>query len=186
MTKPLPSRRPSSVRKWLFRLLLVTAAGLWMVFLRPAGLGGSVAYVVVAGDSMLPTYSDGTLVVSFVRPTYAIGDVVTFAVDVADPTTRPLVIHRIVAGTEAEGFTTQGDNRPFADPWTVRPEDIVGAEGFGIPGIGQALLMVRSPAVLASIFAAVATYVALGWPPSPKQQKAYARRATFQSAEGSE
>src|SRR5687767_15310432 len=115
----------NTVRRWAFRGLLGVLAILWFVFLRPTSLGGSTAYVVVAGDSMLPTYADGTLVVSSVRESYQLGDVITFAVDVEDTfgSGRPLVIHRIVGGDAVAGYTTQGDNRPFSDPWTVKPAD---------------------------------------------------------------
>jgi len=153
----------SSLNKWTFRVLLGATAVLWVLFLRPTSLGGPTSYVVVAGDSMLPTYADGTLVVSFSRPSYEHGDVVTFAVDVDDAPGRPLVIHRIVGGSAADGYTTQGDNRPFTDPWKVTPADIVGRESFAIPGVGQVLLVARSPIVLASVAAAVMTYVVMGW-----------------------
>jgi signal peptidase I len=151
------------LRRWTFRVLLGFVAVLWFALLRPTSLGGPTSYVVVAGDSMLPTYGDGTLVVGFSRPAYEPGDVITFAVEVEDAPGRPLVIHRIVSGNAADGFTTKGDNRPFTDPWTVMPADIVGRDAFAIPGVGQALLIVRSPIVIASTSAAVMTYVVLGW-----------------------
>ena len=152
-----------SFRRWTFRVLLVVAAALWVIFLRPTSLGGSTSYVVVAGDSMLPTYADGTLVVGFTRTSYEQGDVITFAVDADDAVGRPLVIHRILSGNALDGYTTQGDNGPFTDPWNVMPADILGREAFAIPGVGQALLVLRSPVVIASVSAAVMIYVVLGW-----------------------
>lgn len=159
------------MKRWIFRVLLGITAVLWVLFLRPTSLGGPSSYVVVAGDSMQPTYSDGTLVVSFSRPSYELGDVITFAVDVDDASGRPLVIHRIVGGNAADGYRTQGDNRPFTDPWSVLPADIVGREAFAIPGVGQALLVARSPIVIASVAAAVMTYVVLGWTPTSTDRR---------------
>ena len=153
----------TALNKWTFRVLLGATAVLWILFLRPTSLGGPTSYVVVAGDSMTPTYADGTLVVAFTRPLYEQGDVITFAVDVDDAPGRPLVIHRIVGGNAVDGYMTQGDNRPFTDPWTVLPADIVGREAFAIPAVGQALLVVRSPIFIASVAAAVMTYVVMGW-----------------------
>jgi signal peptidase I len=163
--------RLSSSRKWMFRFALIGAAALWIMCLRPTSLGGPASYVVVAGDSMLPTYADGTLVVSLASPTYVVGDVITFAVDVDDVKGRPLVIHRIVGGDAEDGYNTQGDNRPFTDPWTVQVGDVVGREAWAIQGAGQALLLVRSPIVLASIGAAVAAYVIMGWTPGPRRPR---------------
>jgi signal peptidase I len=130
-------------------------------------VGGPAGYIVVAGTSMEPTYSDGTLVITFTGPSYTVGDVVAFAVDVGEGRSRPLVIHRIIGGDAAGGYVTQGDNRPFSDPWSVRPADIVGRAAFAVPAFGQALLFLRSPIMLASIGAALATYVVLGRRISP-------------------
>jgi signal peptidase len=144
--------------------LFVAALAIWVVYLRPTWLGGPAGYVVVAGDSMLPTYSDGTLVVTSVAAGYGPGDVVAFAVDVGDPVARPLVIHRIAGGDAEDGYVTQGDNRPFTDPWITRPADILGRPMLTVPGAGQFLLILRSPIVIASISAGAAVYIVLGPP----------------------
>lgn len=155
--------RLSAGRRWLSRLVVVATLVLWVVLLRPTWLGGPAGYVVVAGDSMLPTLDDGTLVVTTAGPPYVVGDVVAFAVDVGDPAGRPIVIHRIIAGDQEHGYTTQGDSRPFSDPWTVRSEDIVGRWALVVQGFGHLLLLGRSPIFLASVGAGLAAYIALGW-----------------------
>ena len=158
------ARGPSvSLRRWLAGFAIGLLLALWAVWLRPTWLGGAAAYVVVAGESMLPTLTDGTLVLTQTRPEYEIGDVVAFAVDAGSPLGRPLVIHRIVAGSAEAGFTTRGDNRPHSDPWIVRTDDIVGRQAYALPGVGQFLTWLRSPIVLASLGAGLAAYVVLGW-----------------------
>jgi signal peptidase I len=165
----------------MFRALLALTTLVWLLVLLPTSFGGPTSYVVVAGDSMLPTYTDWTLVVSTVKRSYVLGDVITFAVDVEDAPGRPLVIHRIVGGNAQDGYTTQGDNRPFTDPWKVMPVDIVGGDGFAIPGVGQGLLVLRSPVVIASVGAAVMTYVVLGWTGTRTERRLRAIRASSQS-----
>jgi signal peptidase I len=162
----------------LIRLALIAIPlAAWAIWLRPTMLGGPAGYVVVAGDSMLPTFSDGTLVLTTASADYALGDVIAFAVATANRTDQPLVIHRIVSGDASEGFVTQGDNRTFTDPWIVRVEDIVGRSSLSVAGVGQVLLALRSPIALASIGAGIAAYVVLGWTAAPRKVREGSRRS---------
>lgn len=90
-------------------------AGSWFVALRPMSLGGPVDYLVIRGDSMLPTYETGDLVIVQSEPTYAVGEIVAYRVPAGELGAGRLVIHRLI-GVESGGFTVQGDNNPAPDP----------------------------------------------------------------------
>jgi signal peptidase I len=65
----------------LFSIAFTAAlVAVWFVCFRPSALGGWVTYVVIRGDSMLPTYETGDLVVLTPQPTYRVGDVVGYRV----------------------------------------------------------------------------------------------------------
>ena len=123
--------------------LAITAA--WFVFLRPQHLGGPAAYVIVAGDSMLPGLESGDLVVAMGREACGIGDVIVYAIPAGEPSAGSQVIHRIIGGDPAAGFVTQGDNRDTADPWRPKPNDVVGKLAISLPTVGRAFAFARSP-----------------------------------------
>ena len=175
MRRPAIRRLQVSPHRALAWLVFGLAIMSWAAWLRPTWLGGPAGYVVVAGDSMLPTLSDGTLVVTQTMAAYHVGDVVAFVVDIGSPRGRPVVIHRVVDGNAVEGFTTSGDNRPFDDPWLVGAEDILGREAFAVPWAGQFLLWMRSPIAVASASAGLAAYVVLGWSGSIRPSRASVR-----------
>jgi signal peptidase I len=142
---------------------LVAVAGGWFVLLRPASLGGPVAYVVTAGTSMRPTLRDGDLVVLRRQRLYRRGDIVAYRVPRGDPATGDRVIHRIVGGSARRGYVMLGDNKTYPDQWHPRPADVLGKEWFVIPYAGPVLRVLRSPLFLASLAAGlVIAVVALG------------------------
>jgi signal peptidase len=133
------------------RVVLVLVALLavaWLVFLRPTALGGSTSYVVVSGSSMDPTLRDGDLVVVRERDSYDIGDVIAFRLPEGQPGPEGDVIHRIVAGSPAEGFVTRGDNRDADDAWRVFPEDVRGEQVARLPKVGAIASWLARPLVL--------------------------------------
>jgi signal peptidase I len=148
----LPPRRLAALLTGL--PLTMALLGAWFLFLRPVTLGGPAGYVIVAGVSMEPTFHTGDLAITQRRAAYDVGDVVAFS------TEGGVVIHRIVGGDADQGFTMQGDNREQPDLWRPRPNDIVGATWILIPGAGRALAFVRQPAILASLAASVAFFLA--------------------------
>lgn len=134
-----PHRSRLAVLAWF---VLVGALVGWWVALAPTAIGGPASYVVVLGDSMQPLLADGDLAIAQRRPSYGAGDLVVFAVD------RGQVIHRIVGGSPEQGWTTQGDNNWWLDPWDVHDEDIVGQYAWRVPGAGSGLLhLLRYPLV---------------------------------------
>ena len=156
----------TSIGSLLLPALLVLLLVVWAVLLRPVALGGPAGYVLVAGNSMQPTLSAGSLVVTMPLAEYQIGDVVAFRVVLPGPAPTPLVIHRIVGGSPNEGYVTQGDNLPHPDPWIVDVQDIIGREVWSLGGVGPLLGFLRSPVVVASVAAAAAAYVVLSRPGS--------------------
>jgi signal peptidase I len=152
-------RASPSARRVAGRVAMVVVAVLallWLIFLRPAALGGSTSYVVVSGPSMEPTLRDGDLVVARERGSYGVGDVIAFRVPDIGPEDE--VIHRIVGGSAEEGFVTRGDNRDADDNWRVIPEDVLGRRVARVPRIGAVLEWLAEPMVLGHMVgAALAT-----------------------------
>jgi signal peptidase len=153
---PIRARRASPVRSiagWL--LFLVLVAG-WFALLRPIGLGGSANYVTVSGESMEPTMFDGDFVVTRQQDDYQVGDVLVYKIEEGEVGAGGLVIHRIIGGSMAEGFVTQGDNRDKADLWYPTEDEIIGEAWLEIPRAGQYLPLLRSPFVIAGFAALLA------------------------------
>jgi signal peptidase I len=142
---------------------------LW--WMRPVTLGGDTAYVIVAGNSMRPTYSPGDLVVTRARHDYVAGDIVLYRVPKDQPGEGLRVIHRIV-DVRADGtYVTQGDNRERADEWTPSASDVEGRPRYIVRGVGIWLRKLVEPRVLATVMA-----ISIIWAtwPAPRRRGAYA------------
>lgn len=135
----------------------------WWLTLAPTSLGGLATYVVIRGDSMLPSLEGGDLVIVRSAGRYSVGDVVAYRVPAGELGEGQIVIHRI-AGADASAFVVQGDNNPAPDPWQVRPPDIAGTAWLRIPAVGRVLATLHQPAVAGSFAAAlVAGGLVLRW-----------------------
>ncbi|HET7767799.1 MAG TPA: S24/S26 family peptidase [Chloroflexota bacterium] len=120
-------------------LLALIAA--WLV-LAPVPLGGSVSYVSIVGNSMLPGIRLGDLVLVRRSATYEVGQVVAYRhPDVGT------VVHRIVA-TDGVQYTLQGDNNTWLDSYTPRRSEVLGTLWMHLPGGGTLLGRLRSPIAL--------------------------------------
>ena len=136
------------MRRSVAAAIVAVLAVAWFAFLRPPLLGGTTHYVTVSGTSMLPTLHENDIVVLDEQSDYANGDIIVYFVR-DDPTLKGLrVIHRIIGGSAAEGYITQGDNRPVADPWRPTPADIMGRETLRIPKAGVVLKALKTPTAL--------------------------------------
>ena len=137
------------------RILELTAgvalAAAWALTLRPTSLGGPATYVVVRGDSMLPDYHSGDLVVLRAASGYSAGDVVGYRVPDGEIGAGHVVLYRIVAGDGAGGFTVEGDNNPAPDPWQPRNRDVAGKLWVLVPGLGRAIELAHQPAIAGAI-----------------------------------
>lgn len=149
-------------------IVVVAVVAGWMLFLRPASLGGPLSLVIVSGQSMEPTMHTGDLAVVLQRDTYAAGDVVAFRPQLDDAgASSSMVIHRIVDGTTDSGFTTQGDGNEWLDPWTTPEGAIAGEMAFFVPRVGHVLARLSDPVTLAALFAAVTVFLVL----APSREK---------------
>jgi signal peptidase I len=142
------SGTPESLAKgrWLANLAVtVILVGTWFVCLSPQSLGGSTAYVLVTGSSMEPTLHHNDFVIARRQATYQPGEIVVYRIPEADG----LVIHRIIGGSEEDGYILQGDDRTTPDLWRPRSSDVAGRLLFTIPMAGNLIPLLRSPLVVA-------------------------------------
>jgi len=137
----------------------------WAVTLRPQALGGPAVFVAVRGSSMLPTYVHGDLVVVESASRYRIGEVVAYRVPAGQVGAGKIVIHRIIAGDGVRGFTLQGDHNTAPDPWSPKLGDMVGVATVRLPNAGRLIALVRQPAILAGLAAALVVTLILLQPP---------------------
>lgn len=122
-----------------------------LMYFWPAQLYGNTNYIMLVGDSMLPTIESGTLVISQIETRYVVGDIVAFVNE-----DEINVIHRIVKET-AEGFITRGDNNSGDDPGMISNKDILGRATFVFPYVGFLSMFLKTPLgmVIFGIFAVV-------------------------------
>jgi len=121
------------------------------LFFWPSALGGDTEFLMVRGDSMLPTILSGSFIITKQAPSYEVDDIVSFALTEEGFTT--VVVHRIIAEDD-RGFTIQGDNNPKKDRGYYSEDDILGKVVFATPYVGDLLGLARNPIVL--VFSAVA------------------------------
>jgi len=137
----------------------------------PIQLGGATGYTIVYGHSMNPLYSTGDLVITRARDTYAVGQIVVYAVPKGEPGEGHSVVHRLVGGSGepgGPGWTTRGDNNKSVDIWAPHNSDIRGAVAIHVAHAGYVLIQIRNPLLFAVIFSVVVGR--LMWPsPQDKQ-----------------
>jgi signal peptidase len=126
-------------RRTVGNVVVLALLALWFVTLAPTVFGGPAAYVLVSGHSMDGTYQTGDLVVTRAQDTYAVGDIVVGKVSGGQ------VIHRIIGGNGATGYTLQGDNNPNPDPWHPTDADVVGRAWLHIPDAAWVFGLPRDP-----------------------------------------
>src|SRR5438105_9036908 len=176
-----PSVRRQRVANLALTLAPLALAAGWAVTLRPQGIGGPAAYVMVRGTSMEPKYHSGDLVIVHRQPTYSLGDVIAYRIPQGDLGAGMVVIHRIVGGSASKGFVTQGINNPKPDDWHPKPSDVEGKAWLLVARGGQILLFLRSPATLASLAASIAVVMIVD--PGGKRRRPDRRRTRGPSPE---
>ena len=143
-------------------IVMVAVVGAWIIFLRPAALGGPLSLVIVSGQSMEPTMRTGDLAVVLQQDAYDVGDVIAFRPQIGDAgSSDSMVIHRIVDGSATAGFTTQGDGNEWLDPWTTPKDAVAGEMAFFVPGVGNVLARLSDPFTLAALFASITVFLVM-------------------------
>jgi signal peptidase I len=159
--RSLPRRIVGAILQLGLLLVLV-------LVLRPPSLGGTTGYTIVSGHSMEPTYHTGDIVVTRPEPDLAVGDVIVYEVPDGEPGAGHHVIHRIIGGDAVEGFITQGDNNPYADPWRPKPHDVIGTVVLLIPQGANVLVIATGPLGVGAV--AALAFLWLLWPRTPEDE----------------
>jgi signal peptidase I len=111
-------------------------------------------YVVVRGDSMLPTYRNGDLLVIMERASFAPGVAAAYRIPPGEVGEGRIVVHRVVAATDGH-YTMKGDNNPQSDPSVPSSQEMVGAVVLQLPGVGALMAISLSPTVAGGLAAAL-------------------------------
>lgn len=118
-----------------------------IIYLWPSALGGNAEFLLVQGQSMLPTIEPGSFVIIKSKPTYEIGDIVSYSTEKFSDFGGRTIVHRIIKETK-EGFTIKGDNNPKPDPGIISPSAIRGEVVLFTPFLGYVLVLLRNPLVM--------------------------------------
>lgn len=113
----------------------LAVAGVLVLALWPAALGGSVSFISTRGSSMEPHLRQNDLVLLRRAREYGTGDVVGYRSPTLGGVT---VLHRIV-DRDDQGFVTKGDNNAHLDPDRPTAAAIIGREWARVPGAGPVL-----------------------------------------------
>jgi signal peptidase len=127
------------------KIILAIVSVLAFVFFWPVQLGGDTEFLIVQGQSMLPTILPGSMVIIKEAPSYQIDDIVAFTQ--REGSAQKIVVHRIIDETE-DGFVIKGDNNPKKDPGFPKIDDIRGKVLFATPYVGYIMVLLRNPMVL--------------------------------------
>ena len=110
----------------------------------PSFLGGDTDFIIVQGNSMLPTILPGSLVITKTSPHYEIDDIVSYP-EPENP--KKIIVHRIIEETE-QGFMIKGDNNKQKDPGVHPADTILGKVVFATPYVGYILGLLRNPLLM--------------------------------------
>jgi signal peptidase len=162
----------SHLRSWAgFGALIAAGFLAW-----PQHYGGDTGYTIVSGHSMNPRYHTGDLLITRGHSSYHVGQIVVYQVPKEQPGAGFFVVHRLIGGDNAHGWTTKGDNNPSEDIWHPHDLDIQGAVMTMIPKGGYLLRQLRNPLLYALLGGCYAGY--LMWPraraedgPDPQPQR---------------
>ena len=126
-------------------LVLITASSIITLYLWPTFLGGDTEFLIVQGNSMLPTIQPGSLVITKKSPQYQIEDIVSFTQE--ESGVKKIIVHRIIDETD-KGFAIKGDNNHNKDPGYPTYADINGKVILATPYFGDMMILLKNPVFL--------------------------------------
>ena len=127
------------------KLIILAISIPLIIYLWPSAFGGDTEFMIVQGESMLPTILPGSFIVIKEASSYQIDDIVAFTQK--SGRLQKTVVHRIIDETE-QGFVIKGDNNARKDVGFPTADDIRGKVLFATPYVGDLLGMLRNPMVL--------------------------------------
>jgi len=136
------------------KIIIVLALIPLVIYLWPEALGGETQFLLVQGQSMMPTIEPGSFVILRESEKYEVGDIVGYSTAVDGPFSGRNVVHRIMEEKKA-GFVIKGDNNPKKDPGLVQNNQIFGEVIFFTPFAGYLLIFMRNPLVMGVLAVAV-------------------------------
>ncbi|WP_199706324.1 S26 family signal peptidase [Amnibacterium setariae] len=131
--EPAPARSRRATSTAVVARVAVAVAVLALA-LAGAGWLAGLRWFVVQTPSMGTAAPVGTLVVTAPVERPAVGEVIAFT----PPGAPRTYTHRVVA-VDASGIRTKGDINGAADPWTIRPDAVIGRAVALLPGAGYAV-----------------------------------------------
>jgi signal peptidase len=158
---PPPTRRWRRAWRWVTGALAIAFMLGAIVLAWPQDRGGQFRLVVVSGTSMEPTYHTADMLIARKSGDYQVGDVVVYTAHI-EGTPVGRVVHRLVEVQPDGTYLTQGDNKDYRDPWSVRPEWIEGRVIAVIPQGFVIIYILRNPIFLAVMSGLLMT--AAFWP----------------------
>ncbi len=141
-------RAPRQIRRLLWGALGLGLVGLLWFLFAPTALGGSTSYVVTDGVSMEPRFHSGDLALVRGEGDYRVGQIVAYH----NRQLGTVVLHRIIA-RDGSRYVFKGDNNNFTDFEHPTRSQLIGALWIHLPGAGRTLDSIRSPALIAVLFA---------------------------------
>jgi len=148
-------------------IIIVTLISL-AIFLWPSFLGGSSDFLIVEGQSMLPTILPGSLVITQKQDSYEVDDIVAFYLSAGRA--QKIVVHRIIDENN-NGFIIKGDNNKSNDPGFFKEDRIIGQVILATPYAGYLLSLIRNPIIMV-VISVVTMLVQIELKKRKKQKKA--------------
>ncbi len=124
-------------------IIFFVFAGL-ALFYWPASLYGNSEYILLFGDSMLPTIQPGSLVIVKPQELYQNGEIIAF-----ENSGGTKIVHRIIEIND-DTFVTQGDNNSFKDA-PITQDVIIGKSALVVPYLAYLGLFMQTPIGLAML-----------------------------------
>lgn len=163
-----PARALRLGRGWtaLRWIVIVAVATIGWINFGPTAAGGHATYIQVAGQSMLPTFHQGDLVVTRQESSYHVGQVAAYH----NGQLHEVVMHRIIA-IRGNHFVFRGDNNDFNDTFEPTASQIVGAKWFSAGGVGGIFSFSRTPLPFALILSVLGMLAVSAYLPNGSRRR---------------